>query len=564
MKVRIPRSSVSLLYSAIFGGILFSFLLPVEAARGQFRNPNEVDTTPAGTSARTFQNDYGSQHRSELIRKLMPHILHPEFENAIWGIHVVDLNTGAPLFSRNARTSMMPASNTKLYTTAAALELMGAEFRYQTRLWTTGSVENGVLRGNLIVEGSGDPSISGRFTEGDRTFLFRAWADSLKARGITRIEGDIIGDDRIFDTIALGRSWSWDYTTYWYAAEMGALSFNENCVDAEIIGTEVGQPAIINIEPHGTSYVQIVNETMTVHPDSSRRTSYHRPWGTNTIFVGNHVAPGDTIRYSLSVTNTSLFFVHVFKEILAEAGILVSGDLYDGSGLPQNSDYRTESTLAATWFSPPLSEIVYILNKRSQNLFADNLLKTLGSLSVLSRREQEFLPVTAPFFFPQVLAMGNLRPGNNPEPVHGSHRDGFRAAFPVFARAGVDTTRLQLADGSGLSRANLVTPEMTTAILRYMWHHPDETVRNAFIESLPRGGEEIGTLRTMFRSGAAHASVAAKTGTIGNARALSGYVTAADGTPLAFSIMINHHTFGNVRVNQVIERIVNTLAEWEP
>src|SRR5690606_4997007 len=147
--------------------------------------------------------------------------------------------------------------------------------------------------------------------------------------------------------------------------------------------------------------------------------------------------------------------------------------------------------------------------------------------------------------------------------VLASADDGHKAAWPVFGAVGIDTLQLNLADGSGMSRMNLVTPEMTTTLLKYMWNHPDQQIRDAFINSLPRGGEEIGTLRTMFQSGPATASLAAKTGTLGYARALSGYVTAADGTPLAFSIMINHHTRGGNQTNRAITNVVNTLARFK-
>lgn len=517
--------------------IIFGY--SVESSVAQFTNPNEVDTTPGATSDTRQARQFNTEYRSTLIRSIMPLLNDPVFENALWGVQVIDLNTGAPLFSRNAQKSMMPASNTKLYTTAVGLELLGPEFRYETRLWATGNIEKGVLKGNLVIEGSGDPTISGRFTDDDRTLVFRQWAQSLKSMGITRIDGNIIGDDTIFDDVALGNSWSWDYTTYWYAAEIGGLSFNENCIDAVIIGTTVGEPAIIAWEPFETSYVQIVNETVTTPKGSSPRAIYDRPWGTNTIYIRNYVPEGDTIRYSLSVGNPALFFAHVMRETFEKEGIQVTGSLYDRHGLSLVEGYKTSASLVAAYTSPTLEEIVYILNKRSQNMFAENLLKTVGAH--------------------HKMKMTGLTETSG---LEASARDGFRAGWPVFGSAGIDTTRLRLADGSGMSRINLVAPAMTTRLLHYMWHHPDPAVRHAYINSLPLGGEEIGTLRTMFRSGPAAASVAAKTGTIGYARALSGYVTAADGTPLAFSIMVNHHTIGNVQSNRIIESIVNTLASF--
>jgi len=582
-------TSLLLVFVLFFGG--------VSVSEAQFRSPNDADTTPAGRGGGPASGSMGSGAafsampsslpgnmdpaavwRTDLIRRIMPHLNDPAFDNAIWGVHVVDLNTGAPVFSRNAQTGMMPASNTKLYTTAAGLEILGADFRYETRLWMTGEVQDGTLRGNLVVEGSGDPSISGRFREDeDRLFVFRQWADSLKAAGITRIAGNIIGDDTIFDDVPLGRSWSWDYTTYWYAAEMGGLTFNESCVDAVIVGTRVGEPAKITWEPFNTTYVDIINETTTTPRGTGFQHRYERPWGGNTVFVRNDVAAGDTVRYSLSVSNTALFFVHVLKETLAQQGITVDGEVFDRRGLVQAEGYRRSGTRVATYTSPTLAEIVYILNQRSQNLFAEQLLKTVGAVQV--NREREALAdslrrrgVTQEQFFagsqrarPQAgwaqrTAMARMVPDS---PPLASASDGHRAMWPIFARAGIDTTRLVLADGSGLSRVNIVSPAMTTSLLHYMWHHPDQGAREAFLASLPRPGEEIGTLRTMFRRGAARNRMMGKTGTIGYARALSGYVTAADGTPLAFSIMVNHHTVSNNDANRVIEAVINALAEFK-
>ncbi|MCH8494489.1 MAG: D-alanyl-D-alanine carboxypeptidase/D-alanyl-D-alanine-endopeptidase [Balneolales bacterium] len=529
-------------------------------AHAQFRNPNEVDTTPAGTAQQAQTADYATAYRTDLIRKIMPHLNHPGFENAWWGIHVRDLNTGATVFSRNGLKGFMPASNTKLYTTSAGLDLFGEDFTFKTNVWKMGEVENGVFRGNLIVEGSGDPTIGGRFNDGDRMEVFRTWAETLKEMGITRIEGDIIGDDSLFDNVNLGRSWSWDYLSYWYAAEMGALSFNDNTIDVEMVGREPGTPSELTWEPYQTDYVQVINETRSIHADSSRRVGYDRPSGTNTITITNLVPQGDTVRYSPSITNPALYFVHVMREEFERQGITVEGNLHDRTGLPKVEGYRTNATKVATHESPTLGEIVYILNQRSQNFYAENLLKTIGAYYKMALAEIPEIDALIGHT-PRLFTNTSHSPLINGESVEASGRDGHNAAWLVFGAAGVDTTRLRLADGSGLSRMNVVTPTMTTSLLNFMWHHPDEGIRTAFIESLPKPGEQIGTLTFMFREGAARESVQAKTGTIGMARALSGYIQAADGTPLAFSIMVNHHTVSNNIANRVIENVLNAIAE---
>ena len=529
----------------------------------QFREPNVVDTTPAGAAVTAPEAGFTTSYRTDLVRRIMPHLNHPDFENAWWGVHVRDLNTGASVFSRYAQKGFMPASNTKLYTTAAGLDLLGHDYHYHTHLWTLGTLEDGVFRGTLIVEGSGDPTISGRFNDNDRTEVFRNWAQTLLSMGITRIEGDIIGDDSLFDDIPLGRSWSWDYTSYWYAAEMGALSFNDNTIDLVMVGQTPGEPATITWEPYETSFVTIVNQTMSVPRGEPRRAGYDRPWTTNTIYITNEIPQGDTVRYSPSITNPALYFVHVRREEFDRQGITVEGQLHDRSALPLVQGYRERGERVATHVSPSLAEIVFILNQRSQNFYSENLLKTIGAYY---RMALEANPDIASLIghSPRLFAGLERDPALLDAGIEASARDGHEASWFVFGAAGVDTTRLRLADGSGLSRMNVVTPQMTTALLQFMWNHPDPDIREAYLASLPRPGEPIGTLTNMFRQGAARQSVRAKTGTIGMARALSGYVTAADGTPLAFSIMVNHHTVSNVQANRIIENIVNILAEFDP
>ena len=460
------------------------------------------------------------------------------FSNAHWGALVVDLTTGGVLYRRNEGKSFTPASNTKLYTTAAALDQLGPDYRYRTVLYADGNVVGGVLRGNLIVRGAGDPAIGGRFTDGDRTATFRAWADSLRARGITRVEGDLIGDDDLFDDTPLGYGWSWDDETYWYAAEVGALSFNDNNVDVAIDGRGVGEPGRVSWEPAGTDYIRVVNRTLTVPASERIDEGYARARGTNTLVLSSRVPAGRTDHESLTITNPTRFFVHVLREVLLAEGVLVEGRPVDVDDLSIRPDYAAPGLRrVASYTAPPLSEIVDVINKRSQNLYAEQVLRTLGAER-------------------PVLDDDDLEAGSAAMGVAAAHR--------TFAAAGVDTSRLQLVDGSGLSRLNFVTPAMTMALLRHMWTHPDAGVRAAFLASLPVGGVD-GTLEYRFRDGPARGRVQAKTGTLSNGSALSGYVEAADGTPLAFVLMVNHYTGARSRVAKAAEdRVVALLARHRP
>lgn len=452
-----------------------------------------------------------SAQSTQVIRRIEPMLHDPKWDRSTWGIAVMDLESGAWVFRENAQKLMMPASNTKLYTSAAVLDMLGPDHRYETTVTWTGA--------DLIVTGGGDPVLGGRFEDGDRTRTFRQWADSLKAAGITRVPGRVLADVTRYDDIRLGRSWSWDYTTYWYAAELSALNFNDNCVDLVMVGGRPGEPASITWEPFNTDYVRIVNETMTVRRGERTSTSYNRPWGTNTITVGNRIAAGDTVRYSVAVHEPALYAAHVFRQVLLDAGITVEG----GVGFAEGP---TEGRVVVRHASPALRDIVRVINKRSQNLYADAVMKELSLTDSVSV---------------------------------GSHRAGIARAKHLFAAAGIDTTVMQQADGSGLSRVNLFAPEMTVALLRHMHAHPDSSVRRAFIESLPFTGEVENTLGAMFR-GRNAPFVQAKTGTIGYARALSGYLRTRSGKTYAFSFMVNHHTESNTEANRLIEAVLTELA----
>jgi D-alanyl-D-alanine carboxypeptidase/D-alanyl-D-alanine-endopeptidase (penicillin-binding protein 4) len=455
------------------------------------------------------------------------------FENATWGVLVMDLEQDEVLYRRNPRQSFIPASITKLYTTAAALDLLGPDYRYRTPLYTDGDVVDGVLRGNLIVRGSGDPVIGGRFNDGDLTEAFRNWADALLAAGIHRIEGDIIGDDDVFDDLPLGYGWSWDDEPYWYSAEISALSFNDNCVDFSITGQGAGQAATIAWEPMQTDFVTVRNATYTLPADSSLIEGYARERGSNAFNLYSRVPAGRVDRESLSVRNPTLYFVHVLRAALVEAGLSISGRAVDADDLSIKPAYDGSLRQVALHTSPPLSDIVRVINKRSQNLYAEQVLKTLAA----------------------------ERPVMDDDLTPGSAEMGVAAAMRTFARARIDTSRIQLVDGSGLSRMNLVTPEMTAGLLHYFWHHPAAEVRTAFLESLPIGGVD-GSLQGRFTSGPGQGNVRAKTGTVSNASTLSGYVNSGAGTPLIFVIMGNHYTVPTSEVRAAQDEVVTLLARY--
>ncbi len=460
-------------------------------------------------------------------------------DDAHWGISVTDTETGAVLYARNASKNFMPASNAKIFTAAAALSLLGPDYRYETRLYASGPVEGGVLRGNLIVRGSGDPTIGGHDQEAHPTAVFEAWADSLAARGITRVAGDIIGDDDLIDDTPLGRGWAWDDAPYYYSAETGGLVFNMNTIDVRIRGRTPGRPAAVQWTPYNTDYVTIINSTRSLPAGTSIDEEYARERGTNVIHLRSHVPVGRIEREELTVTNPTLYFTHVLRETLMRGGVHVEGQAVDIDEIPLTLDYDEDDGLrvVARYTSPPLTEIARIFVKKSDNLYAEQVLRTLGAERPVEGATED----------------DDLTPG--------SAAMGLKAANPFFARAGLDTLRLELVDGSGLSRMNLVTPAAATSLLRHMWSQPEADVRAAFLGALPVGGVD-GTLEYRFRSGPARGNVRAKTGTLTGVSALSGYVTTAAGTPLAFSVFANNYTARTSRIRSVQDRIVRALAAY--
>jgi len=457
-----------------------------------------------------------------------------QFQNATWAVLIADLQKGDVLYRHNENLSFIPASNTKLYTTSAALDQLGPEFRFETELYIDGAITNGVLDGNVIVRGSGDPVIGGRFNDGDLTQTFREWAEVLKSLGVQNITGDIIGDDDVFDDTPLGYGWSWDDEPFWYSAEISGLSFNDNCVDFSIVSQAPGMPGSISWEPFATSYISVVNATVTTTAESSLNEGYFRKRGTNAFRLYSEIPAGRIDRESLTVTNPTLYFVHVLRETLLSSGISVIGrpvDVDDLSIRPDLSSGRMR--LVATHRSEPLKDIVRVLNKKSHNLYAEQLLRTLGAIN----------------------------PVDDPDLERGSAGMGVARAMDTFAAAGVDTSRIQLVDGSGLSRMNLVTAEMTSALLGFMYRHGDDSTKVAFFRSLPIGGVD-GTLEHRFTEGPAYGKVRAKTGTVSNASALSGYVSSAAGTPYSFVLMANHYTIETSAVRNAQDRIVEMLATY--
>ncbi len=451
----------------------------------------------------------------------------PEFFNAFWGVKIQSLKTGEIIYEQNQNKSFMPASNLKLYTTSAALTKLSPSYRYITKLETDGRIKDGVLEGNLYLKGSGDPTICGRYNGGDVTLTFQNWADSLKARGIDEIKGDIIGDNSSFNGSSYGSGWAADYETDWYAAQIGGIVFNDNCVDMTVnAGDSVGAPAQVTWNPP-TKYISIVNETVTTPPDSNPPGYYitfHRDWRSNEIHIsGNFPINKPAWHESISVNNTALYAATVLKEVFEKEGIKIDGAAQDIQQTEVKPDYAKATTLA-TYSSPELWRIVKSTNKHSQNLYAEQIFRTLGEV-----------------FY-----------------GHGNMRTGRYVVYPLLSSWGIDTTRIQMHDGCGLSPDDMVSPASTVDVLTAMYH---SRYFQPFYQSFPIAGVD-GSLRYRMKGTKAENDVHAKTGTIEHVSSLSGYVTDADGDTLVVSMMVNHFTVPTSLAEKAEDGVCERLASF--
>ncbi len=458
--------------------------------------------------------------RSELSTKFDD----PNFFNAEWGVMIQSIQTGEIIYQRNEQKSFMPASNMKLFTTSAALTSLTPDFRYTTQLLAGGTMRNGRLDGDVIMKGSGDPTISGRYNGGNVTQTFEQWADSVKAKGISEIRGNLVGDDNCFDEDFYGDGWDANYETDWYAAQVGGIVFNDNCVDFTVVpGDSAGRPAKVSWIPN-TKYISVINETVTAAPESSYYISFYRERGTNIIHVrGKFPLNKPTWNESIAVDNPTLYAMTVLKEVFTAKGIKVDGDAKDIDDLKNPPTYASVTPLAS-YTSIPLSEMVKTTNKPSQNLYAEQLFRTLG------------------FVYYKQGGMTTSR----------------YVAHPIFARWGIDTTRLQVVDGSGLSRLDLVSPSNIVGVLSGMYQGK---YFQPFYESLPIAGVD-GSLKNRMKGTKAENNVHGKTGFIGYVRSLSGYVTTLDGEMFAFSMIANHYTVATSMAEKIQNEVCVRLANF--
>jgi D-alanyl-D-alanine carboxypeptidase/D-alanyl-D-alanine-endopeptidase (penicillin-binding protein 4) len=493
-----------------------ALMLVVLPAAGRAGGPiNLASPRPSVTAARA-----AAVRQDRLAARIDAVLGRPELRRAHVGVEVADPATGRVLYARDAEKLLVPASNLKLVVTSTAAHLLGPAYRWRTTVYGTGPVEAGVLRGDLVLFGRGDPTLSGRYGP-TRTAGLEALADSLRARGIRRVAGAVVGDESWFDGEHVRGEWQTYDLLWWYAAPVGALAFNDNSVDFRIDpGAAAGEPARISWEPR-TAYVRFENRTRTVAAGRPQTLDLERGAGPGAIRAyGETPLNAGPRTESFAVDDAARYAATVFREVLAARGIAVDAPEVRVVSDPARSAAATATPLAER-LSPPLPQVVAPILLKSQNWIAEQLLKTLAR----ERRGE------------------------------GSWDAGLALERDFLTRVvGVDSTAFKLRDASGLSAENLVTPHAFVQILSYVRRTPQQEMVRAGLPVAGRAGSLQSRLPDLT------GRVAAKTGSIGNVDSLSGFATTGDGRQVVFSIIVNGSGLPAARVRAAIDDVVRAIA----
>ncbi|MGH9678695.1 MAG: D-alanyl-D-alanine carboxypeptidase/D-alanyl-D-alanine endopeptidase [Candidatus Acidiferrales bacterium] len=454
-------------------------------------------------------------------------------DKGYWGILVTDAGTGKVLFERNADAYFTPASNAKLFTTALALSALGPGFRVNTKVAATGEVDaKGVLHGDVELVGAGDANLSNRVfpfekkeeRDGPPEVALAKFADRVAAHGITEITGDVVVDDSLFAPERFPSGWSIDDMQWSYGAAVSAIAVNDNSFKIELWpGARDGDP-VRTEAGFAADFYTIENSVLTTAAGIEERLAVTRDPGSRLIRIGGMMPVGGRPRVlTLAIEQPAEYAAALFEHLLLLKGVKTDGSARSRHAGDPPLAGSSGSTVLAERDSPSLADDVRLTNKSSENLHAELML-------LLAAHEE----------------MGAT-----------SYEDALKFAAAFYQSAGIAPGDVSLSDGSGLSRKDLVTPRAIVGILRYAAAQPWAEIYRA---SLPVAGED-GTLADRMKNSPAAGRVFAKTGTLGNTNAISGYAETLSGEHLIFSILGNNVTLHAQEANKVLDAIVEAMVE---
>ena len=475
----------------------------------------------------------------------------PDSARGFWGIYAVSLDSGKTIFALNQDKLFTPASNAKLFTTAAVFGLIGPDYRFKTTVETLGALDKyGRLNSDLVLVGRGDPNLSGRalpynmHTErkAPPTQVLQDLADQLVQHGLRYVDGDVVADDSYFVWERYDEGWSQDDLAREWGAPVSALTINDNVIFVNIMPADrPGERAFLSIAPFA-EYYKIDNRVMTTPPGSGPRTvSINREPGSNQLtFWGNIPQDDPGFGEALAIDDPADFTVRLFRQLLEQRGITIYGrsrthhtelastqtfsvtSLASGGGDTSRPPNLSPLVLAS-YQSQPLTQDLRVINKVSQNLHAELMLRLLGKEKGTS----------------------------------GSIEAGLEVMRGFLVNAGIQPNQFVFYDGSGLSREDLVTPQAIVSLLQYCQR---QSWGQAFNDTLPIAAID-GSLADRFHNTAAAGAVHAKTGSLTHVYSLAGYGTTQSGDHIAFSVITNNNNMPTKKALDTIDRIVVRLIE---
>jgi len=494
-----------------------------------------VSKTPPSSNAATIY---------DLQAKVRQTLMRPELRRGSIGVKIASLDTGKVIFEENAEKYFMPASNMKSFTVAAAMEKLSPNFRFVTSvLANTKPDAAGTIKGDLTILGRGDVSISTAFYNGDYYKGLDALVDRIVQAGVKRVEGNLIGDESYFTGSAIPYGWEWDDLQWYYGAEVSALPLNDNALDLSVKPSTNGAPCTVSLQPFNP-VVRIINTCKTTAAGIKRDLTVKKGLDQNVLEISGTMPAGDKgFADSVTISHPSELFVALLRQRLAAKGVVITGQTRV-IGTKEKANLAAVTLPAqieiARLESPPFSIVAAKTLKPSQNMYTETILWTLGeqgrSFSVTGDAK------TNPFLDPKSTSADR----------------GIFVVRNFLNEVGIAPDALVQYDGSGLSRHNLVTPASLVQLYTYM--AKQSRYANVWYDALPVGGVD-GTLKSRFSDVRTSNNVHAKTGTIDQVSALSGYVTTATGEKVVFSIIVNGVREGRARTS-IIDEIVKNLANF--
>lgn len=444
----------------------------------------------------------------------------PTFARASVGVVVRSLDSGETLFRRNGQTWLVPASTMKVLTAVAAAERLGWQYRFETRLVATGPIVNGTIDGDLLVVGTGDPTITPRHPS--RVDAFDRWAEQLKAQGVRRVNGAVIGDDSAIAPPGLGIGWAWDDLQEDFGAAYGALQYRDSVVEVTMgPGRTPGAPPVVYLSPANHDLFVDVR-AVTSAEGTTPSLTLTRPIGTRFLEVHGQAPLGSApMTLATAAANPTLFYVNELRAALTRHGIAIDGPGRDIDELVDRPR-ASEGTTLLVDLSAPLSEIVAQMLEWSLNNYAETLAVAMD----------QSLPATA--------------------------ADGVARLRETLTALGVPPDSYTTRDGSGLSRNDYLSADALVATLAAAWNSP--ALRGPLKAALPVAGAD-GTLRRRLRGTPGERRVFAKTGSMSNVRSLAGYVDTLDGETLAFAVMTNGFDTRAADIDQRVDELLLALVQ---